>query len=497
MHSYRKFLLLRIAALCLILPAWLAAPARGADTGLSEELLTTARAEIGRLLEGSPIASIAVAVARDGKILWEEAFGLADRERSIKATPQTIYSLASLTKPPTATAVMILAERGLLDIDKPANDYLGPAHLQDFAADANQVTIRHILSHTSGLPVYCRFFFQNDRDEEPGPDIVKAIRDYAFIYSEPGKTYNYSNLGYGILQHIIARVSGVPYETFMQNEVFEPLDMTHSAIGAPADRPELIAQRYDRDGKPVVDYDFEHRGGSAMYASAHDMLLFGMFHLKNRLPNQKRILTDAALDAMHRKDPAHPTGGPIGLGWRIHENSNYRCLSHTGRMPGVSTIIKLVPAENIAVVVLANTVDNRIYGIPDKILSAWLEDFPGAPVSKPDGPAPSPVPCPSTWAGAILTSAGEIPLDVTVNSEKDVEVRLDDRDTISLEDGRLRDDRLTGLAQTTIDHPDIHGRPHTLGFKLLYRGDETLSGWIMAQSSEFALPYRATLKKKP
>ncbi|MBN2211243.1 MAG: serine hydrolase, partial [Sedimentisphaerales bacterium] len=113
------------------------------------------------LVEKESVSSIAVGVALNGKIIWEEAVGLANQEKQIKATPQTLYSLASVTKPITATAVMVLAERGLIDIDKPINQYLTQAKIHDKHGQADQVTIRQVLSHTSGLPTYCHFYYEN------------------------------------------------------------------------------------------------------------------------------------------------------------------------------------------------------------------------------------------------------------------------------------------------------------------------------------------------
>lgn len=352
------------------------------------------------------------------------------------------------------------------------------------------MTLRHLLNHTSGLPTYCRFFYENE--SEPAPDINKAIRDYAFLANRPGEAYDYCNLGYVILEHIIANVSGMSYEAFMEKEIFQPLGMAHSAIGAP-NFPELIAQRYDDKQKPIINYDFEHRGGSAMYASAHDMLRFGMFHLKNRLSDQRRILTDVSLDAMQNKDPAHPSVGSIGLGWKITHEHGMRTLSHTGQMPGVSTMIKLAPAENIAVVVLANTSDARIYNLPDKILAAMLEAF-----QKPSVPEVSlPVPCPTAWEGHIHTSAGDVALDVIVYSGVRIEVSLNHQDQKPMKNISARANELLGYCDLMLDHPDIRNRPHVLYLKLFYEGGDAWDGYAYAQSPAFALPYRVTLKKTP
>lgn len=99
---------------------------------------------------------MALAVARDGKILWEEGFGLADREKNISATEHTVYALASISKALTATGLMILVERGLIDMNSPINDYLGEAKLQARVGDAAKATVRRVTCHTSGLPLHSK-----------------------------------------------------------------------------------------------------------------------------------------------------------------------------------------------------------------------------------------------------------------------------------------------------------------------------------------------------
>src|SRR5690349_15988937 len=104
------------------------------------------------------LPSVAVAVARHGQMLWEEGFGWAARERRLPTDEHTLYSLASISKPITATGLMILKERGKLDLDRPINDYLGEARLMGRAGDAAQATVRRVANHTSGLPLHYQFF---------------------------------------------------------------------------------------------------------------------------------------------------------------------------------------------------------------------------------------------------------------------------------------------------------------------------------------------------
>ena len=128
-----------------------------------------------RLIEWG-IPSLAIAVAQHGKIVWEEAFGWADRENRVPATEHTMYSLASISKPITATGVMVLVERGLLDLDRPINDYLSEAKLKAWVGSAADATVRRIANHSSGLPQHYQVFFDNEPDQCPPMETTICIR---------------------------------------------------------------------------------------------------------------------------------------------------------------------------------------------------------------------------------------------------------------------------------------------------------------------------------
>src|SRR5262245_59164435 len=112
------------------------------------------------------LPSIAVAVARDGQIIWEEAFGWADSEKRVSATPHTMYSLASISKPITATGLMILKERGRIELDRPINEYLGEAKLAVRVGNPAEATVRRVANHTAGLPLHYQFFYEDESDRK-------------------------------------------------------------------------------------------------------------------------------------------------------------------------------------------------------------------------------------------------------------------------------------------------------------------------------------------
>ena len=390
------------------------------------------RALIRRAIDGG-VPSLAVAVAKDGRIIWEEGFGVADRERNIAAGPHTMYSLASISKPFTATAVMKLVEQGKIQLDRPANDYLGAARITGLAGDASRVTVRQVMSHTAGLPLHWQFFYSNADYRRPEMD--STISRYGIVVYPPGTVYHYSNLGYGILDYIVSRTSGRSYAEYMRDEIFTPLGLTHTSVDIAPGLERHVAQRYDASLKPIPFYTFDHPGGSAVYSSAHDLVRFGMFHLKNRLPGQHRILADSTVDAMQRIQTPDTTNG-YALGWGVARDDNgYRKVAHTGGMPGVNTVLNLYPSENLAVVVLANQSGATPFRVADEIAATLLPRYAAeraarrarqaSATSAP--PAFPPADLAGAWTGTLRTYGGRLPIALLFQPDGDVHVTLDNQ----------------------------------------------------------------------
>jgi len=385
------------------------------------------RSFIPILMKKYNLPSVSVAVAKDSQIIWEEAFGWANREKKIKATPHTMYSLASISKPITATGLMVLVERGLVDLNQPANMYLEGSPLQAFEGNVKEATVKRILQHTSGLPQHWQFFFDGDSFKRPG--MAETIRRFGILVSPPGDRYEYSNLGYGIIEYITERISKKSYSEFMESEVFEPLGLKETAIFTESPKSEFVAQRYieNKDASPF--YDFDHRGASAVYSSAHDLVRFGMFHLKNHLSDMGRILSDTTIDLMQTAVDTKLPQSHYKLGWDVGERYGYKVVSHGGGMPGVRTILLLLPSENIVVVVLCNGVYIDLSRIYDPILSVLISKYKEqrrAP-QKSTGASTRDTSTPPSeiigeWIGEITTYNGDIPVKILIEQDGDASI---------------------------------------------------------------------------
>lgn len=494
------------AALALAGSAVASTPARAQTPSSAHDRWSGVRATIRDVMRESSLASITVAVAKDGKIVWEEGFGWADREKMLPATPQTMYSLASISKPFSATGLMTLVEQGKIDLDKPANDYLGTGKLTGLAGDASAATVRRVMSHTSGLPLHYQFYYSDNAYPVVSND--ETIARYGILVTPPGEVYEYSNLGYGIVDHIIARASKSDYADFMRAKVFLPLGLTHTSVGIGPGMESWAAQRYDANHRVIPFYDFDHRGGSAIYSSAHDLIRFGMFSLKNHLADAAAILKDETIDQMQR--PVAPAA--YGLGWIVTDDDlGFRRIAHTGGMPGVRTILYMYPSENLAVVVLTNSETNSIGRVAGEITSVMLPRYAtgwrellarrqrAAPAPKPVPFAPSPELL-GEWSGTLRTWERTIPLTLVIQPDGDVHVRMEGGLETILDGPTWQDNNLTGRFAGTIPTPDAARWPHTVLLDLRLRNG-TLSGAASAlQEVEpvyFALSSYVTLTRKP
>lgn len=432
------------------------------------------RAAIREQLVENGVPSIAVAVMQDGKILWEEGFGWADREKRTPADAHTMYSLASISKPITATGLMTLVQGGKVDLDRPADDYLGSAKLTARVGDARAATVRRVAGHTAGLPLHYQFFYEDEPVARP--PMGETIRRYANLVSAPGERYQYSNLGFGILDEIISRTSGLSYADFMRHEVFLPLGLTHTSVDIGPGLEAFAATRYDRNGAPIPFYTFDHPGASAVFSSAHDLIRFAGFHLKNRLPGQKQILSAAMIDEMHRPvDPqaVREEGSGYGVGFSVRTKDGYRVVSHTGGMAGVATIMQLFPDRNAALVVLTNSSSPAPRIIADRIAAIMLPGWKPSPA--PVEPQASPfTPTPELagiWKGTLSAPEREMPVELVFQADGLIRATFGDQLPTLVSKARFDKGVFEGDLNARIPNPDT--RRYSYAVRLALRLDGT------------------------
>jgi serine beta-lactamase-like protein LACTB len=303
--------------------------------------------EAARAQAGAPGMSVAVVVG--DRLAWEGAAGQADVENAVPATADSVYRIASISKPIAATAIMQLVERGAVSLDDPVRKYL------PFFPDKGglALTIRHLLTHTSGIRHYKPGEMENMVRYDSIEAAAKIFEDDPLLFT-PGTKYSYSTYAYNLLAGVVERVSGLTYEAYLQEHVFDPAGMKATRL----ERAEQIvphrARQYVRSGTEVenahyADLSVKWAGGGIL-STAGDL---ARFHIAL---DEGRLLKRETLRQMYT--PAQLADGSrttYGLGWMITTDANGRTwIAHSGGATGGSTFLLRNPEAKVAVVVLCN-----------------------------------------------------------------------------------------------------------------------------------------------
>ncbi|MCA8973107.1 MAG: serine hydrolase [Planctomycetes bacterium] len=411
------------AHLAVPFAAVLAGAAVLAQNVAAPERFAGARAKILAEIEGGHAPSIAVAVLEAGEVVWAEGFGMIDLETRRPASADSIYRLASISKTFTATAIMQLVERGLVDLDAPINRYLD-VPLRAYRGTADQVTVRRLANHTGGLPTHWNFFYTG----ETPPPRAESIRQFGFVASVPGTKTTYSNFAFGILDHVIARIGKNPggYRGWLVDELCDPLGLTHTDVGVRPGAEEHAAVGYRKEGDgwvAIPDYGFDHDGASAVRSSANDLMRFARLQLERGTVEGVRVLDAESVLAM-REQRGRDAGSSFGIGWSVGTVRGAAVLRHSGGMPGVSTQLLVFPELGIAIAVLTNG-GNR--GATNRALDAILDVLPGPPPTA--GPAMQSaqqadrLTVGGQWRGVLSHPDGPLAVDFEIRRDGEVTTR--------------------------------------------------------------------------
>ncbi len=308
-----------------------------------------------------------VVVIQNGKVADLHSYGLADAEAGVRATPRTDYRLASLTKQFTATAIMLLAQDGKLDYDDRVIDIL-----PGFPAYGRDITVRHLLTHTSGLWAYEDFVPDTSTVQVKDRDVLALISRADSTYFPPGSAFRYSNTGYAMLALIVERVSGEPFARFLHDRVFAPLGMSgtvayEKGISTVPNR----AYGYSRRGDGYVRTDQSPTsavlGDGGIYTSVSDLVKW-----------DHALESHALVSAEARKLSWTPfvlvDGGKTsyGFGWFVDEDRGRSRLTHNGETRGFTNAIIRYPDQRLSVIVLTNVSNSAPWDVAQKIADVWL-----------------------------------------------------------------------------------------------------------------------------
>jgi CubicO group peptidase (beta-lactamase class C family) len=235
-----------------------------------------------------------VLVARDGAVVLDKAYGMANLELDVANTPDTKFRLGSVTKQFTAAAILLLEERGQLTIDAPVKSYITGA-----PAAWDRVRVFNLLTHTAGIPNFTAFATYNEfkGTARSADSIVSLFKDRDLEFG-PGEKYNYSNSGYVALGAIIEKVSGVSYEKFIQDHIFTPLGMTDSGYDSNTAIIKRRASGYIKTPAGYLNAGYIHmsipHAAGALYSTTRDLLKWQQALFAGRVvskPSLDRMLT--------------------------------------------------------------------------------------------------------------------------------------------------------------------------------------------------------------
>jgi CubicO group peptidase (beta-lactamase class C family) len=298
----------------------------------------------------------AVLVARDGRILLDQGYGMANREWAIPNDGDTKFRLGSLSKQFTAVAVLLLSQQGKLDLDAPIKTWLPQA-----PAAWDAVTARQLISHTAGVPNFTAFYDYEALKTRPATtaELIARFRDRPLDFT-PGERFAYSNSGYILLSAIIEAVSGETYADFVAARLFAPLGMTDSGY----DRHDRVLPRRASGYAPggsVVNADYVDMsiplGAGGLYSTTHDLLKWEQGLFGGRLLNAQ---TMTALTT--------PVRNGYAMGVMVSETDGRRLVWHNGAIEGFNTYMAYDPGDRTAVIVLGNLNGEA----PDKLGAALV-----------------------------------------------------------------------------------------------------------------------------
>lgn len=360
MLSPGRFLLASVV-FWILGPVLAARPAVGLQPFLGEQIDAIVSVEMSR----QKIPGVSIAIAFGSEVPFARGYGMADLENSVPVTPDTVFRTASLAKPMTAAGVLLLWEKGRLDLDVSIR-----AYCPEFPEKKWKTTGRQLLGHLGGIRHYGNSFEELEtRHFLTLQDSLRVFREEPLVH-QPGTTFLYTTYGYNLLGCAIEGVSGQTFEEFMNEKIFVPLSMLqtrtddHYALVSRRARgylrvepgdfeklPEELRKRLrvgDILNAPLHDTSVKVPGGGLLSCPL-DLVRFTTAVLEGELLEEETV---RQMWVSQATPDGRPTG--YGLGWQVMEEGGEKIVSHSGRQPGVRTRLAVLPGRKLAVAVMCN-----------------------------------------------------------------------------------------------------------------------------------------------
>ena len=304
---------------------------------------------------GKDTPGAAVLTARDGKILLEKGYGLAQIDGQVPITCDTRFRIGSITKQFTAAAILKLQEQGRLSTSDPISMYI-----QDWPK-GREVTLRHLLNHSSGIHNYTsKPGFQTNVAVATTLDALIESFKYDPYDFNPGDKFHYSNSGYVLLGHIIEKVTGETYASYLRRTLFEPLGMTNTGVylSGAAITNEALGYSYEKGAvRRSLDWEMSNVAAAGnLYSTAKDLFRWNEALFNGKVLSAASTRAAFTVGVLAGDDPLNPEDTGYGFGWTVDRLNGLREISHGGELAGFGSYLLRIPDKNLTVIVLLNCV---------------------------------------------------------------------------------------------------------------------------------------------
>ena len=358
--------------------------------------VTELDAYLEKLVNSGTPQGLSMAIVKNDRIVYSKGFGWADGPRKIQATPQSVYHWWSITKIPTAIAILQLQEQGKLQLDDPVSKYLSFFEVQYPSPNSSAITIRQLLNHSSGIPDASPVSLMKWIHHEGEPNvnqtafIEEVFPEYSILEFEPGENTAYTNIGYMLLGAIIEKVSGQSYQDYIRHYILEPLEMnqtdfyytremeayvvagSHPSFNFMSPLLHIMIGSYIRETSKkhiwLKRVYTDQEPSSALIGSITDATRLVRAYLNKGMLDGHRILSEKSIGIMTNEGhvaEANDKGSYFfkqGIGWQVFkEKSGYK-LQHTGGGPGFYTMMQIYPDDDLGLVLFCNDVTLEKYG---------------------------------------------------------------------------------------------------------------------------------------
>ncbi|MEO8218018.1 MAG: serine hydrolase [Acidobacteriota bacterium] len=355
------------------------------------EALTVLDSWIQKRMHDREQPGLSVGVVYDQELIWAKGYGVADLARKTPVTSETAFRIGSVSKLFTATAIMQLRDAGKLHLDDPVSMYLPWFRIKSSFVNAPAITIRQLMTHTSGLPRESPGGYWNTGEFPTREQMIEALAQQEAIL-EPATELKYSNLAVSIEGEVVQAVSGEPYEQYVTRHILEPLGMLQSSVRPQPDSPALaVGYAARQPGQPRAASFFLQSGGltpaANIASTVPDLAKFMSLQFRDAEAGGPQILKGSTLREMRHVQWLNSdwTGG-YGLGFSLSRVGDKVRVGHGGAVNGFRASVRFLPDEKFGVIVLANSGDGDPGSYSDELFKV-LEPIVAKATKKDDPPS--------------------------------------------------------------------------------------------------------------